>query len=1028
MPNTIPDYPPAATPLDGTELVATWQNGHQVKLPTGTILTQAAQSGAAVLAAATAQVSIATTQAGIATAAKADALAAIADDLSNAQDSIGAAGAAAAATLAASGVVGSYAAAMKSALGSGTLKCLFDMDGARTPFSGSATIMTALASLDDTPVSLGLFSTIFNSTDPRPVYTAGRGIYNNYMSGLQNTTDQIITGFANDWAFFYSGDLNVPLFATVNLKADLTGGADGDVSKVIADTRTNLTPDLLDVRDQILADSSMVNGYWKKVSGSWVSASSPIIGYLFNFTNAAKTHYLRGWLNHLGQLYIEYFPGGAVIYTAFSRGSVAYGGRLNFAVRRHKNQMTLWIGGTPVYSRDLTGVADITDINTYLFNGSDRVANAGAPISNGLRHYFRGAAFAQSVPETNFRKAYDVFMGRHAAPINNRPQIMSGTVIGGQSWASGYFNVTDTWLTPSGWNGSQSVPSAFDIALRSPTREPAPGAYAHQVMTVPTNIGCYGLRAQNGSTISILESHTPSAQGEGINMGWIKQINAHPDGQVREHFASEYNVPNMSLAVLSAEPNVYLPDEYKTATLGSTEYLAMWKRQIIYERDWAKARGQRFTVDRMFWLHGHADSYVGGSAVDNPNYAAQFIALYDNMNAFVKSACDQSRDFTVYLVQPNYSPKGTTNRTIKQDQRHIDLEDARGTRPIYVASSVYQWTNYIHPYPLGHRALGETLGLITTRIEFDGERYASMRPFAYTYTVGGMTIDVDYRVRSGEAITFRDANSNNIFGRQTDSGVDTFGYGYFRKSSDVTVTIASPGVVTWAAHGLSNGALVRLDTFGALPTGLAAGTDYFVVNAATNTFQLSATSGGAAINTTGTQAGIHTAYDVTNKITAVTIPISAVTITNANPGVVTWAAHPFANGVKVRLSTTGTLPNNLAAGTDYYVVGSTANTFQLATTPGGTAINTTGTQSGTHTVTSASRVRVTVAGAITANAELHYAGFNCRVGNLCSDTAVNGLYRDQDWTVPLVSGAPQFSEGNVNDLRQFAVASRKVLT
>lgn len=73
-----------------------------------------------------------------------------------------------------------------------------------------------------------------------------------------------------------------------------------------------------------------------------------------------------------------------------------------------------------------------------------------------------------------------------------------------------------------------------------------------------------------------------------------------------------------------------------------------------------------------------------------------------------------------------------------------------------------------------------------------------------------------------------------------------------------TVTIASPGVWTAAAHGLPNGASVLLSTTGALPTGLAVGTTYYVVSTATNTFQLSATSGGSAINTSGSQAGVHT--------------------------------------------------------------------------------------------------------------------------------------------------------------------------
>ena len=78
------------------------------------------------------------------------------------------------------------------------------------------------------------------------------------------------------------------------------------------------------------------------------------------------------------------------------------------------------------------------------------------------------------------------------------------------------------------------------------------------------------------------------------------------------------------------------------------------------------------------------------------------------------------------------------------------------------------------------------------------------------------------------------------------------------KSSTVTITIASPGVVSWAAHGLGNGNTVTFSTTGALPTGLAINTVYYVVNAATNDFQVSLTLGGAAINTTGSQSGVHT--------------------------------------------------------------------------------------------------------------------------------------------------------------------------
>lgn len=71
-----------------------------------------------------------------------------------------------------------------------------------------------------------------------------------------------------------------------------------------------------------------------------------------------------------------------------------------------------------------------------------------------------------------------------------------------------------------------------------------------------------------------------------------------------------------------------------------------------------------------------------------------------------------------------------------------------------------------------------------------------------------------------------------------------------------TVTVASPGVLTLAS-ALANNTPVILSTTGALPTGLTPGVVYYVKNAAGSTCQLSATIGGAAINTSGTQSGTH---------------------------------------------------------------------------------------------------------------------------------------------------------------------------
>lgn len=78
--------------------------------------------------------------------------------------------------------------------------------------------------------------------------------------------------------------------------------------------------------------------------------------------------------------------------------------------------------------------------------------------------------------------------------------------------------------------------------------------------------------------------------------------------------------------------------------------------------------------------------------------------------------------------------------------------------------------------------------------------------------------------------------------------------------STVTMTIATPGVITWTAHGLIADTPISFETTGALPTGLTAGTTYYVVETiAANTFSVALTPGGSAITTSGTQSGVHTA-------------------------------------------------------------------------------------------------------------------------------------------------------------------------
>ena len=262
----------------------------------------------------------------------------------------------------------------------------------------------------------------------------------------------------------------------------------------------------------------------------------------------------------------------------------------------------------------------------------------------------------------------------------------------------------------------------------------------------------------------------------------------------------------------------------------------------------------------------------------------------------------------------------------------------------------------------------------------------------------------------------------------------------------VSFTNASPTVVTMASgtRPVTNAQVTFTAT--TLPSGITAGTIYYVVPLSSTTFNLSTSSGGAAnVNTTSTGSVVsmvtnssvtfntatanvpnNLAFTGTGAITVPTgttaqqpgtsvngmirynssilsfegytngvwtplgpsntttlglwqnkqlisvtqtilsgysatsagpitlsPPIAAqtVTITIAAPGVFTVPTTALPSGTSLVLTTTGALPTGLTAGVTYYVLNPSGLTFQLSTSPTGSPITTTGTQSGTHTAT-----------------------------------------------------------------------------
>jgi len=83
-------------------------------------------------------------------------------------------------------------------------------------------------------------------------------------------------------------------------------------------------------------------------------------------------------------------------------------------------------------------------------------------------------------------------------------------------------------------------------------------------------------------------------------------------------------------------------------------------------------------------------------------------------------------------------------------------------------------------------------------------------------------------------------------------------FNYLSKLKAAFTANATTDIITSNSHGLNNGDLVQLtNSGGALPAGLTTATNYYVLSSTTNTFQLSTTIDGSAVNITDAGTGTH---------------------------------------------------------------------------------------------------------------------------------------------------------------------------
>lgn len=165
--------------------------------------------------------------------------------------------------------------------------------------------------------------------------------------------------------------------------------------------------------------------------------------------------------------------------------------------------------------------------------------------------------------------------------------------------------------------------------------------------------------------------------------------------------------------------------------------------------------------------------------------------------------------------------------------------------------------------------------------------------------------------------------------------------GIWKDTENYFTAAALTDTFTSYAHGYANTNQVRL-IGPSLPTGISQSTTYYVVTSATDTFQLSLTQGGAAINLTADGEGVAAQVNGTPTFRGY-VPSGGARdefTAAASTDTFTSYAHGLSNTNRVMLVSIGAgLPAGVAEETIYFVVNSATDTFQLSATEGGAAIN-----------------------------------------------------------------------------------------
>lgn len=219
----------------------------------------------------------------------------------------------------------------------------------------------------------------------------------------------------------------------------------------------------------------------------------------------------------------------------------------------------------------------------------------------------------------------------------------------------------------------------------------------------------------------------------------------------------------------------------------------------------------------------------------------------------------------VYGSNPSQSPLADPQRTVNWYPEPIQAPGVPNAAVLYPTPG---WETYADTGAVGCRALYAIDERCYTVVGSGLYELASDRSITQLNSAAAMAVDdnpaqmtwdghTDHKlaVCSGGKLYLYDTDPTTAPWTTT-----AFSNPVLFTSGEVTISIATPAVVTQTDHGFVAGDVVMFSTTGALPTGLDVGTIYYVLAAGltANTFRVSLTDGGTAINTSGTQSGTHT--------------------------------------------------------------------------------------------------------------------------------------------------------------------------